>query len=209
MTSANAYADESGDTGYLFEAGSSSRFVLTVLLPLEPETLVNQVLAARRQLNKPETFEFHFNRADARVRQIFFEYLAPQKFHWLAAVVHKTKAPPDLRAHGKAGLYGYVLTGLALRAPFPLATVKLNLDGSGGQKAFLQTVKLTVREACRVAGRREQNFKDIRVLNSTHPLIQCADMLTGAFAAQVETGQAGWLNPLLPPPGVWWEETFA
>ena len=48
-----AYADESGDPGYAFSANSSPRFVVGVILPEQPEQLIDQLLAVRRVLGIP------------------------------------------------------------------------------------------------------------------------------------------------------------
>lgn len=55
-----AYADESGDPGYHFDAGSSPHFVMAIVVPEWPEQLIDRIVAARRALGKPATYEFHF-----------------------------------------------------------------------------------------------------------------------------------------------------
>jgi hypothetical protein len=185
-----AYGDESGDTGYEFASGSSPLFVVVILLPHEPEALINSVVAARRKLKKPETYEFHFKQATALVRSAFFGAIAGDQYDLYAAVLAKRQVSESIRRDGKAGLYIHALGGLALRAPARLDDVKLYLDGTGSQKNFVQALKNGVRGICREAGRREQNFGEIRILNSTHPLIQCVDMLTGVMAERAASGRS-------------------
>jgi len=203
------YADESGDAGYEFSSGSSDLFTLVVVIPYDPESLINRIVEARRKLHKPETFEFHFRQANENICQSFFESVAPEELILLAAIIHKTNAGDGLQRTGKTGLYIHALSGLALRSPIPLNNIKLHLDGTGSQKEFIQSLKNGVRNACREAGQREQNFKDIRLLNSTHTLIQCADMFAGAVAQQTESKQSTWLNLIQFVDLVWWEEKFA
>ncbi len=203
-----AYADESGDVGYEFSSGSSDVFTLVVIIPYDPESLINRIVEARRKLRKLETFEFHFRQADKNICQIFFESIAAEKSILLAAIIHKISASEELQRRGKTGLYIHALSGLALRSPIPLNNVKLHLDGTGSQKEFVQSLKNGVRNSCREAERREQNFKEIRILNSTHPLIQCADMLAGTVAQQVESKQSAWLKMIQFDRLVWWEEKF-
>src|SRR3990172_4605658 len=171
----SAYADERGDTGYKLEGGSSPRFVLVVLIPSSPESLLDKITEARRQLEKPETYEFHFSKSDEAVRKAFFEAIASERMHVWVAAIYKRRTPLELQAQGKAGLYIHAITGLALRAPFVLGKARLYLDAKGKHKEFMQTLKNGVRAKCREAGKLDQNFKEIRGLNSTHPLIQCAD----------------------------------
>ena len=97
---------------------------------------------------------------------------------------------------GKQGLYNHAIAGLCLRSPVPLHKCKLHLDGSGKQARFLNHLKTAVRYACRLAERPEQGFKDIRVLDSGNPLIQCADMITGAASEKAEKGHSAWMAML-------------
>ncbi len=183
-----AYADESGDAGYDFGANSSSCFVMGIVLPNQPERLVDRLLSLRRVVRRPETFEFHFRQANANV--------------------HKQYAPADFRRLGKLDVYSHAFAGLSLRAPFVMSQCRVHLDGSGKQKQFLQGLKSNVRWACRVAGRAEQSPADIRLLDSGHSLIQCADMVTGAVAEYVNHGDERWLNILRPKLTVYWDERF-
>ncbi|MEK7276477.1 MAG: DUF3800 domain-containing protein [Chloroflexota bacterium] len=201
-----AYADESGDTGYI--AGASPLFVLTAFLPLEPEALITCVIGARRKLGKPETFEFHFRQGNNKILNVFFDAIASQPITLLVAAIHKGNAPNVLQRRGKVGLYIHSLGGLALRSPVTLNNVKLHIDGTGSQKSFVRALTIGVRRICQESGRREQGFKEIRILSSAHPLIQCADMLAGAASEQARASKSVWLNKLNLKELVWWEEEF-
>lgn len=203
-----AYADESGDAGYDFGANSSSCFVMGIVLPNQPEHLVDRLLSLRRALRRPETFEFHFRQANAKTRQLFLEVVRDEPCDVLIAVLHKQYAPADFRRLGKLGVYSHALAGLSLRAPFVMSLCRVHLDGSGKQKRFLQSLKSNVRWACRVAGRAEQSPADIRLLDAGHSLIQCADMVTGAVAEYVNHGDERWLDVVRPKLTVYWDERF-
>ena len=203
-----AYADESGDPGYAFGENSSPRFVLGVILPEQPERLIDRLLALRRVLGKPATFEFRYHQANAAIRQAFFSVIRDESVAPLVAVIHKQYAPADFRRLGKPGIYSHALAGLALRAPVELTDCKLYLDGSGKQKQFLQGLKSQMRWACRVANHPEQSWQDIRLLDSTHPLIQCADMITGAVAEYANHGDRRWLDMIVAQITVLWHERF-
>ena len=75
MNPRSAYIDESGDAGYRFDAASSRRFVVGMVFPEQPEQVIDRLLALRRGLGKPATFEFHFRQADAATRTAFFAML--------------------------------------------------------------------------------------------------------------------------------------
>lgn len=154
-----AYADESGDTGYQFDRGSSPRFVLGVIVPADPEATLDRIVALRRSLGKAATYEFHFTQADSQIRTSFLETIPQAADQLLFAVLHKQFAPADLRRLDKVGIYSYALAGLGLRTPFALSKCKLHLDGSGRQKAFLQTLKTNVRSICLAAGHHSRALK--------------------------------------------------
>ena len=203
-----AYVDESGDTGYVFDHGSSKHFVLAVVLPEQPEQTIDLLLSLRRSLGKTATYEFHFHQADERIRSLFFEAIRAESVTLLAAIIHKQFAPADFRRLGKLGVYSHALAGLGLRAPFALTDCKLHLDGKGKQREFLQSLKSNIRWACRVANRPEQSFREIRLLESAHLLIQYADMVTGAISAHANNEDSQWFDLLTTQLGLVWHERF-
>jgi hypothetical protein len=206
----DAYADESGDPGYRFESSSSSLFVVGIVVPDQPEQLIDRMVSARRTLGKPTAYEFHFRQTDSRIRGVFFSALSTERISLMVAVIHKHRAPRDFRHLGKMRLYSHAIAGLALRSPFELRSCKLYLDGSGKQKAFLAELKTSVRWACRVAGYPEQSFEDIRMLNSSHLLVQCADMLAGAASAAFSSDKADcrWWDMISEQAVTLWHERF-
>lgn len=167
-----------------------------------------RIVTLRRNLQKAANYEFHFHQADTRVCTRFFETIPQQKDKILVAVLHKQFAPNDFRRLGRTGLYSHAVAGLGLRAPFVLSACKLHLDGSGRQKEFLQTLKTNVRWACRVAGHPQQSFQEIRLLESAHPLIQYADMVTSAIAAHVNGQTASWFSLIETQLTLLWHERF-
>ena len=203
-----AYADESGDTGYQFQASSSRYFVLGIVVPDQPEQIVDQLLAARRKLGRNAAFEFHYRESDSTERAAFFNAIAPVPMKLLIATIDKTHAPLDFQKLRKIGLYSHALAAIALRSPFALDNCKLFLDGSGYPKQFLREVKNAVRFACRVAGKPKQNFQDIRILDSGNALVQSADMFTGVAAEVANRGSSEWLPMLTSKAVLQWNERF-
>jgi hypothetical protein len=93
------------------------------------------------------------------------------------------------------------------RAGFNLYN-ELHLDGKGKQRGFLQSLKSNMRWACRVANRPEQSFREVRLLESAHPLLQYADMVTGAISAYANNQDSRWFEMLSTPISVMWRERF-
>lgn len=181
---------------------------MAVVFPEQPEQTIDMLLALRRNLGKAAPYEFHFHQADSRIRSHFFEAVQTERIVLLAAIIHKQFAPTDFRRLGKLGVYSHALAGLGLRAPFALVDCKLHLDGKGKQREFLQSLKSNIRWACRVASRPEQSFREIRLLESAHPLVQYADMVTGAISAHINDEGSQWFDLISAQLRVEWHERF-
>ena len=88
------FVDESGDTGLKVEQGSSELF--TVVLVVfeendEAQACDDRITLLRRELGKPDRFEFHFRENSDRIRQAFFEAVVPYNFFYFGFVINKAK----------------------------------------------------------------------------------------------------------------------
>lgn len=205
----NAYADESGDSGYRFDASSSKHFVFGIVIPHQPQLLIQNLSALRQKIRKPMDYEFHYRQMDKKERAEFFAVLEQSDMHMFIAMIDKMKAPSEFCRQGKQGLYNHAVTGLCLRASMTFNKCRLHIDGDGKQKKFLTSLKTCVRSACREIDKPNQCFKDIRVTDSSDSLIQCADIVTGAAAEHFGTSASSWMNRFQHRADVWWEEDFS
>jgi hypothetical protein len=86
------FIDESGDTGRKLNRGSSRYFLISVILFFEneeAESCDNRITLLRRELSKPDNFEFHFANNSHRIRLKFLEAIKPYKFLYFTVVIDK------------------------------------------------------------------------------------------------------------------------
>lgn len=69
------YLDESGDTGFTFDSGSSAFFVITLPLVEDPIPFQTAISRLRQELGMSEGNEFTFYRSSEVVRDAFLQML--------------------------------------------------------------------------------------------------------------------------------------
>ncbi len=100
------YLDESGDTGFKFDRGSSRYFVVTLLLVDDPIPLHAAVDELRLALRYPPSVEFRFAKSSIAVREQFLRTIALLQFQVRALIVNKEQLTrPQMRS--KETLYNY------------------------------------------------------------------------------------------------------
>jgi CO dehydrogenase nickel-insertion accessory protein CooC1 len=86
------FLDESGDAGFKFDSGSSSHFVIALIIfddPLDAEETASRIKKLRQELKVHEMFEFKFNKMNDFRRYRFLEAVRDSKFRIRAMVVDK------------------------------------------------------------------------------------------------------------------------
>lgn len=83
------YLDESGDTGFKFQSGSSSFFVITLLLVEDPIPFQAAVDRLRDDLGMAQANEFTFYQSSINVRNAFLQMLRRQDFSARILVIDK------------------------------------------------------------------------------------------------------------------------
>lgn len=147
----------------------------------EAQAADTRITLLRRELRKPDSFEFHFKENSDGIRQAFFEALVPYNFFYFAFVVNKqalyTGSLPTTEA-----FYQYVC-GLVFESAKPyLDNALVKIDASGGRKfqrqlaAYLKTKINTPDSSTRYIDSVTAN--DSRQNN----MLQLADMVCGAVA---------------------------
>jgi hypothetical protein len=92
------FIDESGDTGFQFEKGSSEYFVMAAAVFETEADLVqtkHSIEALRLQQGFPAHFEFHYNGSRTRVRESFSHSLRASRFVWYSVVIDKRSIMSD------------------------------------------------------------------------------------------------------------------
>lgn len=69
------YLDETGDTGFKFDKGSSRYFVVTMLLVQDPIPLYTAIDDFRKSLHVRDRYEFKFSKTPVSVQRTFLRVL--------------------------------------------------------------------------------------------------------------------------------------
>jgi hypothetical protein len=176
------FVDESGDPGICSTKNSPYYVVAMVQVPnREP---IPELASLRRELHLSPGFEFHFYRANARQKELFFQAIQPFLFRVRAVALLKANIPPELRNLNSTNLEMELLTRLTLRASeLDIANDILVLDSA--PDSFLKSLRIHLTRVCKQQ-QRERPFKKIVSSDSKHDDgLQLADMLAGAIRLSI------------------------
>lgn len=187
------FVDESGNLGFVFDAGSSAFFILVLLKVDDPEKLRDFIRRLRKQQTLSEKYEFKYRRVGSRrvLRTAFFTGLSRLDFTVWALVVDKRRLSPGLAALDRIGFYGWAMGELMAAIPAQeIAGSIMVLDDPTRSSKFLDGLRVHVSRALRALGRRE-GFRKITGYDAAREeALQCADMIAGALADHVSGGDS-------------------
>lgn len=171
------FIDESGDSGFRIEKGSSPVFVVAMVI-FENGAAARTTEAAIRALREDLKFrdEFKFNKSSHSVRDKFFDTVQYKPFRVRAVAVRKEHIhSPHLRAV-KESFYGFFVRMMMQHDQGALQGADVILDGSG-DRAFKREFGTYLK---RYLGNRMASFRfgDSKRDN----LVQLSDMCAGAIA---------------------------
>lgn len=176
------FVDDSGDPGFKFDKGSTSYFVIALVIfddDLEAEKTSVRLKELRRELGFPDDVEFKFNKSNPRVKESFMTCLADAQCRVRALVVPKENIYSDELKNNKNSFYSYIIKLVLKHNGGSVFDAKIRIDGSGDRvfrKNFLGYL------------RKELNSGDVKIVKNCKlvdskrdVLIQAADMAAGAI----------------------------
>jgi hypothetical protein len=180
------YLDESGDTGFRLEAGSSPTLVVAGVLfdgPTDAQTTAEVIADYRSNvLGKGAALQFHFANLSRKERLDFLRAVQTCPFRVRAVVMHKDRIweGTHLRQSPKH-FYNFTVKSLLKHTFGRVVEAKVFIDGDAGR---------LLRQELRTYLRRELNTPAQRVIREVrfvpkregNLLLQLADMVTGAIA---------------------------
>lgn len=189
------YLDESGDTGFRFNKGSSRYFVITLLLVDDPVPFAAAVADLRKRLGFADGNEFKFYSASHEVRMAFMRMLRRQDFRARTLVIDKTlMTRPHLQK--RETFYSYLVKLILEHDHGTIADAMLILDQSVKSKKSKQQLATYLRRALN-AERAVPKVRDIRYHDSrSDDLIQAIDMLAGAVYSRYHKGHEAYLDEI-------------
>lgn len=169
--------DESGDTGFKLTRGSSSHFVMAMVIfdsEADAECASAAIQDLRAQL-RVET-EFKFSKSHAHVKDAFFRCVCAHRFRVRALVVDKSVIYSGALRTRKELFYNYFVKLLLEHNNSRLADARVKIDGSG-DRHFKNELNVYLRRQLHQGQVRSVKFAESHRDN----LIQLADMVAGAI----------------------------
>ncbi len=187
------FVDESGNLGFIFDAGSSKFFVLVFVQVKDPDILRAFVRQLRAQQSLPANYEFKYRRVGSKrvLRTAFFRDLAQLEFVAWALVVDKRRLSVSVMALDRIGFYGWAMGELVSALPSEaIAHSIIVIDDPMRSNKFVTGLRVHISKVLRALGRRERFRKITGHDAEREEALQCADMIAGALAEYVSGGDS-------------------
>lgn len=173
------FLDESGDAGFKLGAGSSTFFVIALVIfgsPDDAEATAETIKVLRRSMGVRQDFEFKFNKCDDSRRLRFLEAVQDAPFRVRAMVVDKREVRIGHLRADKEHFYNYFIGEVLKHNGVIIRGASLRVDGSG-DRDFNRAFGSYLRGKLGPAILRNSRLVDSR----SNSLIQLADMVAGAI----------------------------
>jgi len=193
-----AYIDESGDTGFKFNQGSTEHFVVALVLVEDPLPLQMAIDDLREQLSLPRRTEFRFNRTSDRFRQCFFEAVRKHKLIIRATYANKLLAVGHPNFSCVGDWYNFLVRLALIHHSEIFNDTTIVLDRRTLSKQAQRELNAYLRQAVNTP-QHPARIREIRHEDSVkNNLLQTADMIAGAIAQSYARGTSAWLDMIRP-----------
>ncbi len=177
------FVDESGDSGWKIQQGSSRFFSVALVVFEENEDAIacdQRIQLLKKEIGWKSSEEFHFKRNSDRVRRSFLRAVTPYHFFYYGIVIDKERGNYlEENFKSKKSFYEYVCGLLFEVAKEKLRDATVVMDESGSEEFHSRLAKYLRRKA----NRRGQVVKRVKVQRSeSNNLIQLADYIVGIIS---------------------------
>ena len=188
------YLDETGDTGFKFNKGSSRYFVVTLLLVSDQLPLHHAVDDLRLRLGHRETSEFKFYRSEPRVRREFLRMMTQHDLLIRALVIDKTRMTrPHMQKRDV--FYNYLVKMILDHDNGRLQGATLILDKRDKNKKSQQALTSYLKRQLNAGSGQYQRVAEVRYHESHRDnLLQVVDMASGAINCRYCKGESGYAS---------------
>jgi hypothetical protein len=176
------YLDESGDTGFKFNRGSTRYFIVTLMLVSDQIPMQNAIDDLRKELHFSDDTEFKFSKSSNTVRHKFFTTLRRLDFSAYSIVTDKHDFM-EYRELGHAQLYSVVVKHVLSHCGTLFDDATLVVDESTKSKRRQQALATFLRAALNVDASAPKLGKIVHHQSHRDNLLQAVDMLSGAVNA--------------------------
>lgn len=206
----HVYIDDSGDGGYKFGRGSTSHLVMAACVFRHPGDIRHVVqLIDGCASNRRMTKEFKYSERSEQTRDLFFEVIAPAKFHVRTIIIDKSTIYSEKLRESPQALKSFAIRMLLTKNYGQIRGAKVFIDGDDTKAFGVGDGDYLIRM---VNGESPGTISEVRHMNSlaSRP-IQLADMVAGAVLRAVRTDQPNssahletFKRRLFQPEGSYW-----
>lgn len=175
------FIDDSGDPGFKIEKGSSSIFVIVLIIfddDLEAEKASLSIKELRRKLGVSDKYEFKFNKTNRKFRTAFFNTVGSYKYRVRAIVTDKNVIYSQRLRTKKENFYNYIIMQVLKHNGGTIRNAKLKFD-KRGEKEIRNQLRVYLSHS--LENPKTKIFKDLKFVDSRqNTLVQLADMIAGS-----------------------------
>lgn len=175
------YIDETGDTGFKLDKGSSQIFAITLVVfkePFEIEKTVSAIRRMEKRIGFPEKAEWHFSKVKPTWRKEFLKTIEPFDFELLTVIMNKAEIDGPKLTNDKKLFYNYTCKLVLQYSMNKFNEAKIVFDKCGNRDFYTQ-MRQYIRDKCGIDHTR---IKSITSKDSQKQIpLQIADMVAGAI----------------------------
>jgi len=176
------FIDDSGDPGFKLEKGSTSHFVIGMVLfddELEAEKTAVAIKELKRELNFGENVEFRFFKTRNDIKIKFLKKINKFDFKIRSLVVDKSIIRSEELNSNKNSFYAYFIKEVLKNSNDTILDAKVRIDG-GGNLIFRRNLLTYLRRE--LNSQERKIMKNCKMVDSKgNVLIQMADMIAGSI----------------------------
>lgn len=176
------FIDDSGDPGFKIGKGSTSHFVIGMVVfndELEAEKTAIAIRELKRELGFDDNMEFRFFKTCHDYRLKFFQTINKFDFKIRCLIVDKSKIYSRELKSNKDSFYSYFIKEVLKHSNNTIINAKIRIDGSGDRlfkKNFFTYIRRELNSNEKVI------MKNCKMVDSkSSVLIQMADMVAGCI----------------------------
>lgn len=178
------FIDDSGDPGFKLEKGSSSVFVIALIIfddNLVAEETAVVLKKLRRDLKFPDNVEFKFHKSRLKVKESFLKTVSKFQYRIRAIIIQKNKIHSNFLRAGVDSFFNYTVMQVLKNNGGKIKQAKLRFDKRGERRIRNELRTYLSRE---LNNKKNNIFRDLKFVDSKQNiLIQLADMIAGTIAA--------------------------
>lgn len=176
------FIDDSGDTGFKFDRGSTSHFIIAMVIfddELEAQKTAVAIKELKREIGFGDNTEFRFFKTKDKYKIKFLKRINKFNFRVRCLVVDKTIVYSEQLQNNKNSFYSYFIKETLKNNNSTIIDAKIRLDG-GGNRNFRKTFITYLRKE--LNSKDKKIMKNFKMVDSKRDvLIQMADMVAGSI----------------------------